>query len=98
MYTFIMVNNAEAGQNYPQNLQQKLDAGFEVSREDDSFWYVKKGSSSHPVSKPPALALGLCQIERVLNPDELRVLHKDLASLALQRRQIPPGFDTDIIN
>ncbi len=41
---------------------------------------------THPETPPAAFGLGLCDSERIMSPEQLQELHRDLAALAMARR------------
>lgn len=46
---------------------------------------------------PAALGLGLCDTRRIMSPENIAALDKDLADIARARQTLPEGWDTDLI-
>ncbi len=50
-----------------------------------------------PVSPPAALGLGLCDINKIMTPEQIAELDKDLSDIAHARTTLPEGWNTDMI-
>jgi len=75
-----------------------LAEGQEITGENSTSWYVRKGNRSWLVPKPSSINLNLCDSNAVLTAEEIESRERDLAALAAQRNHRPPSFYTDRVN